>query len=59
MSEVKVLKIALEALLELKELDQAFTANQIAAEALYNIQREHYLGEPSPVVAEVIGAIAL
>ena len=59
------LKIALEALKELKDLEPTNDADYgamvelIASDALHDIQREHYLGTPSPVVAELIGAKSL
>ena len=61
MTEATALKIALEALLELKDHstnedgDAVFMRN-IAREAIREIRREHYLAEPSPVVAELVGA---
>ena len=59
------LRIALEALLELHELnvDDAYNyhwrVQRLTGEALQAIQREHYLGEPSQAVAEVLGASRL
>lgn len=61
MSESHALKIALEALLELQAhpvdyASDALLMHDIAICAIRDIQREHYLDSPSPVVAEVIGA---
>ena len=56
------LRIALEALLKIKDLSSSdldayhFHAERITWQALQAIQREHYLGEPSPIVAELVGA---
>lgn len=53
------LKIALEALLELKNYntnidDAADDMQDIACDALADIQREHYLGETSGVVFDAL-----
>lgn len=63
MSESDVqLKIALEALLDLKRMpfadeDDAYRLHERSIKALHAIVREHYLGEPSPVVREVLAGV--
>ena len=58
------LRIAIEALLELRKLDfehhsYSYHVRRISNDALREIQREHFLVSPSPAVAEVIGARSL
>ena len=62
MTEATALKIALEALLELKDHSTnkdgaAVFMRSIAREAIREIQREHYLVEPSPVVGELLAGV--
>lgn len=62
MPDAEKLKIALEALKELRDHpygheNDAVQMHDIARDALREIQREHYLGTPSPVVAEVLAGV--
>jgi hypothetical protein len=62
-TEVK-LKIAIDALLEIRDYhpetaDDAADMRRIAVDALFEIQRDHHLGEPSPVVHEVLAGVKL
>mgnify|MGYP001608696806 CR=1 FL=1 len=65
MSEATVLKIALETLLEIKDCpledkENAYWYTRHKAEdALREIQRVYALGEPSPVVREVLSGVNL
>ena len=65
MPDNEKLNIALEALLELSnyadtsENSDVFWMRRIARDALCAIQRDHYLGTPSPVVAEVLAGVKL
>lgn len=64
MDESRALKIALEALLELKshptssEYDAVYM-KYIVQGALQEIQREHYLGSPSPIVHELLTGVGV
>ena len=56
------LRIAITALREIAALANRYeceSAPRVATDALRDIQREHYLHVPSPVVAELIGARTL
>ena len=58
------LKIAIEALLEIKDLyaeetGYAYHVQRISANALHAIRLKHYLAEPSPVIAERIGGFPI
>jgi hypothetical protein len=59
------LRIALEALLEIQGLADTdrdlyhYYSKRIASAALRAIQREHYLGERSPVVHQMLAGVKL
>ena len=69
MTDDEKLKIALEALLELSKYDPEYSQGvgahnpewvcDTAKEALREVQRDHYLGTTSPVVAEVLAGMHL
>lgn len=56
------LRIALEALLDIRKHSitndhDAYQMRQMATKAIQEIQREHYLGDPSPTVHEVLAGV--
>lgn len=64
MTDDEKLTIAIAALLALKDIladtdNFVYHTRYIVLDALRQIQRYHYLVEPSPVVAELIGARGL